>query len=174
MQTHALQFGRHKTQSHSHAQQIGGSFASSHPKSSGDPHHDALVKQTQKWVAQTFYGEMLKQMRNSPFKSKMFEGGEGGQAFTQMFDQQLADKMATGSGRKLVDSIVNKIEAGKAYAKVAAKPVSEVPRRPGSTGETSGSSEHLRDRLGRVDTHHARIKPVQMSPTLKAKIGGLQ
>jgi Rod binding domain-containing protein len=95
---------------------------------------------------------MLKQMRNSPFKSKTFDGGEGGQTFNSMFDQNLADKMSTGAGSKLVDSIVDKIEAGtgakkaqatKAYAAPSAKPI------------------------------HRRIKPLHMSPTLRAKIGGL-
>ncbi len=28
--------------------------------------HDALVKQTRKWVAQTFFGPILKQMRRRP------------------------------------------------------------------------------------------------------------
>ena len=47
-------------------------------------------------VAQTFYGTMLKQMRNSPFKSKLFDGGRGGEAFASMFDQHLADRMSRG------------------------------------------------------------------------------
>ncbi len=117
MQTHPLHFGRpvgSAGHAHSHAAQIGGRFFTPHAKSSGttdaDKQHDALVKQTQKWVGQTFYGEMLKQMRNSPFKSKMFEGGQGGEAFQQMFDSKLAEKMSTGSGKKLVDSIVDRIE----------------------------------------------------------------
>ncbi len=118
MQTHPLQFGRHvgsAGHAHSHAAQMGRKFFTPHPSTSGNKQHDALVKQTEKWVSQTFYGEMLKQMRNSPFKSKMFEGGQGGEAFQQMFDAQLADKMSSGTGRKLVDAIVNKIEANKAY-----------------------------------------------------------
>jgi Rod binding domain-containing protein len=167
MQTHGVQFGRHKAQSH--AVPTGKGFAVSRPKSSGNPAHDALVKQTQKWVAQTFYGEMLKQMRNSPFKSKMFDGGEGGQPFQQMFDQQLADKMASGSGRKLVDSIVNKIEAGKkAYAAPAAKPLAT----SGALRPISQASH--KDGLGRSSPHHAKIKLLPMSATLRAKIGGLQ
>jgi Rod binding domain-containing protein len=153
--THPIQFGRPGEHAHSHAYtsshpvKIGNHFAMTRPKSSGDKEHDALVKQTEKWVAQTFYGEMLKQMRNSPFKSKIFDGGEGGQAFTEMFDQQLADKMSKGAGKKLVDSIVNKIEAGKAYGHHASK-----------TG-----AHHT--------AHHMRIKPQPMSPTLRAKIGAL-
>src|SRR5215210_6781596 len=30
--------------------------------------HEKLVKQTRNWVAQTFFGTLLKQMENSPFK----------------------------------------------------------------------------------------------------------
>ncbi|HEX3357955.1 MAG TPA: rod-binding protein [Tepidisphaeraceae bacterium] len=79
--------------------------------------HEQLVKQTQKWVAQTFYGTMLKQMRDSPFKSKIFDGGRGGEAFGAMYDQQLAERMARGAGSKLVDTIVHHIEANAAAVK---------------------------------------------------------
>ena len=82
-------------------------------------HHDQLVKQTQKWVAQTFYGALLKQMRDSPFKVPMFDGGRGGEAFQSLYDQRLADHMARGTGHKLVNAIVSKIEAGKAYGRSA-------------------------------------------------------
>src|SRR5690606_26673630 len=40
--------------------------------------HRQIVEQAEKWVAQTFYGTMLKQIRNSPFKSELFAGGRGG------------------------------------------------------------------------------------------------
>ncbi len=73
--------------------------------------HDRLVKQTQKWVAQAFYGPMLKQMRESPFHSDLFDGGRGGKAFGAMYDQELAQRMSRGAGSKLVNSIVNHIEA---------------------------------------------------------------
>ena len=77
-------------------------------------HHSDLVKQSQKWVSQTFFGSMLKEMRNSPFKSEMFSGGRGGEAFSEMFDQQLADHMGKGSGKKLVDALVHKMEGPQA------------------------------------------------------------
>ena len=83
--------------------------------------HDQVVKQAQKWVAQTFYGTLLKQVRNSPFRSKLFDGGRGGQAWGSMYDQQLADHMARGGGQKLVNEIVNRIEARQAYEKSAGK-----------------------------------------------------
>ena len=80
-------------------------------------HQDKLLKESQKWVAQTFYGTLLKQVRQSPFHSEKFEGGRGGEAFQSLYDQHLADHMARGTGRKLVDAIVRKIDAKKAYGK---------------------------------------------------------
>ncbi len=76
-------------------------------------------KQAQTFVSQAFFGTLLKQMRNSPFKSELFSGGRGGEAFGSLYDQQLADRMATGVGSKLVDSIVRKMEAAKAYRKTS-------------------------------------------------------
>jgi hypothetical protein len=79
--------------------------------------HDRLVAQTQKWVAQTFYGTILKQMHNSPFRSDVFEGGRGGQAFGGLMDQQLAEHMARSPADKLDNSNDRRIEARAAYAK---------------------------------------------------------
>lgn len=94
--------------------------------------HEKLVKGARMWVAQSFFGEMLKQMRNSPFKSELFEGGRGGQAFQGQFDQKLAERMASShAGDRLVWSMVRKIEGrnradalptrGKAFSKKAAE-----------------------------------------------------
>jgi len=83
--------------------------------------HQQLVKQTQKWVAQTFYGTLLKQVRQSPFRSKLFDGGRGGEAFGALYDQQIAEHMTRGTGSKLVNSIVNRIEAKRAYDKSSRK-----------------------------------------------------
>lgn len=74
------------------------------------PKHNALVKQSQHLVAQTFYGTMLKQMRESPFKSELFDGGRGGEMFSSLLDQRLADHMSKSTGNKLVNSIVKHIE----------------------------------------------------------------
>ena len=86
--------------------------------------HDRVVAQTQKWVAQTFFGTLMKQMRDSPFRSDLFEGGRGGQAFASMYDQKLVEQMSRGAGNKLVNAIVHSIEknmrkaqAGAAYDK---------------------------------------------------------
>ena len=90
--------------------------------------HDRLVKQTQTWVAQTFFGTLLKQMRDSPFKSDLFEGGRGGQAFQSLYDQQLSERMARGAGAKLVNSIVHRIEARAAAVKQRVEPFSPAAR----------------------------------------------
>ena len=83
--------------------------------------HDQLVGQTQKWVSQTFFGTLLKQMADSTFKSDLFSGGRGGEAFSSLYHQQLADRMARGAGDPLVQSIVRRIEAQAAYRDQAAK-----------------------------------------------------
>ncbi|HMB94987.1 MAG TPA: rod-binding protein [Tepidisphaeraceae bacterium] len=73
--------------------------------------HDKLVKTTRVWVSQTFYGQMLRQMRESPFKSSLFDGGRGGEAFSAQLDEKLAERMAAShSGDRLVQAIVRKIE----------------------------------------------------------------
>ena len=81
-----------------------------HPHPGPPTHHEKLVKNAQKLVSQTFFGTMLKQMHNSPFKSKIFSGGRGGEAFGSLLDQHLADRMASGAGGRLVDSMVDRWE----------------------------------------------------------------
>ena len=76
---------------------------------------DKIHEQAQKWVAQTFFGTLLKQVRNSPFRSELFEGGRGGEAFGSLYDQQMAEHMARGAGAKLVNAIASRIQANAAY-----------------------------------------------------------
>jgi len=85
------------------------------PSKSKAESHAQLLTQAEKWVGQTFFGTMLKQMRNSPFKSDLFGGGKSGQTFSELYDQQLADRMSRGVGAKLVRAIVRQVEANKAY-----------------------------------------------------------
>jgi Rod binding domain-containing protein len=74
-------------------------------------HRAALTKQARVWVSQTFFGTLLKQMHDGPFKSELFAGGRGGQAFSSLLDQHLTQRMAGGKfATKLVGSIVKKIE----------------------------------------------------------------
>jgi Rod binding domain-containing protein len=107
-------------------------FAQGLPRHQAKTEHDKVVETARKLVAQTFYGTMLKQMRNSPFKSEMFEGGRGGQAFAPLLDQRLAEHMARSSDSHLVNAIARKLEGKAAYqqqvtaAKHAAKATQNV------------------------------------------------
>lgn len=76
--------------------------------------HEQLTQAARKLVAQTFFGTMLKEMRNSPFKSELFSGGRGGEAFESMHDQYLAERMANGAGRRLAESVVKHLERRQA------------------------------------------------------------
>jgi Rod binding domain-containing protein len=82
--------------------------------------HQKLLQQTRKWVALSFFEPMLKEMRQSPFHSNLFDGGSAGKTFESMYDQNLAQKMASDSTDPLVQSIVSKIEGSRAYAQHAA------------------------------------------------------
>ncbi|MCY2954173.1 MAG: rod-binding protein [Planctomycetota bacterium] len=77
--------------------------------------HEQLTGVARKFVSHAFFGTVLKQMRESPFKSELFSGGRGGETFASMLDFHLADRMAKSSGAKssrrgLADSIVRHIE----------------------------------------------------------------
>jgi Rod binding domain-containing protein len=92
-----------------------------HKKETLDP-HDPLTKEAQKLVSNTFYGTLMKQARNDPFKSEMMDGGRGGEAFGQMLDQHLADHMSRNTGDKLVHSLVHKMSASGAYKRHSKRP----------------------------------------------------
>ena len=91
---------------------------------------DPVAKQAERWVAQTFFGTLLKQIRDSPFKSELFSGGRGAEAFGPLFDASMIDRIASGVGGKLSKAIVNQIHATKAYekSKPTAIPSSTGPR----------------------------------------------
>lgn len=57
-------------------------------------------------VNKFFLGTMLKQMRNSPFKSEMFSGGKGGEAFGGLMDQHLTEHAGGKVAKSLVDTMV--------------------------------------------------------------------
>jgi Rod binding domain-containing protein len=92
--------------------------------------HDKIQETARKWVSQTFYGAMLKQMRESPFKSELFAGGRGGQAIATLMDQHLADHMSRAAGSKLVNAIARKLEAKAGYEKQERPPANARPTGP--------------------------------------------
>jgi Rod binding domain-containing protein len=113
--------------------------------------HQKLIDSTGTWVAQSFFGTLLKQMRESPFKSEIFSGGQGGQAFSQLYDQHLAEHMARGAGKKLVNSIVRKIEATAAYRKQGARSNAPVEK----AGKPDNRTNHQRPKLNHGEKAHA-------------------
>jgi Rod binding domain-containing protein len=82
--------------------------------SPAEARHQALIDNTRKWVSGAFFGTLLKQMHESPFKSDLWDGGRGGQAFSTLYDQRLTERMSHGVGQKLVNAIVRKIEGPNA------------------------------------------------------------
>jgi hypothetical protein len=88
--------------------------ASDHRKSLSPDQQTKLEKSSSTLVNQFFMGSMLKQMRNSPFKNDMFSGGKGGEAYSGLFDQRLAEH----SGNRIAKSLVNSMV--KQYSKTAA------------------------------------------------------
>jgi Rod binding domain-containing protein len=107
--------------------------------------HEKIEETARKWVAQTFYGTMLKQMRESPFKSEIFSGGRGGQAFSSLLDQHLAEHMTRGTGNKLVHAIARKLEAAGNYQK-------QSRARPTAAGTTPNNTPNTTPRLPHVTT----------------------
>jgi hypothetical protein len=59
-------------------------------------------------VNKFFLGSMFKQMRSSPFKSEMFSGGKGGEAFQGLMDQHLAEHAGGKVAKSLVDVMVKR------------------------------------------------------------------
>lgn len=69
-----------------------------------------LRQKVDQWVGQVFFGTLMKQVRESPFKSEMFSGGRGGGAFQQMLDGILVERGSRDLGGKLTDAIVRKLD----------------------------------------------------------------
>lgn len=86
-----------------------------------------LERQVGVWVSQTFFGTLLKQMRDSPFRSELFSGGRGGQMFASLLDQHLSERMSRGVAKPLVNAIVRHMErANPRTAHAQADPYQEL------------------------------------------------
>jgi Rod binding domain-containing protein len=84
---------------------------------SAEEKHGELVKHVETFVGTAFFGTLLKQMRESPFRSEMFGGGKAGENYDAMYHQLMSERMGKGAGRSLVDAIVRKITGKAAYEK---------------------------------------------------------
>ena len=70
-----------------------------------------LTQKARELVGATFFATLLKQMHDSPFKSELFSGGRGGEAFGGMYDQVLSQRMAQRNADRIVRPIVKKFKA---------------------------------------------------------------
>mgnify|MGYP001247317640 CR=1 FL=1 len=75
-----------------------------------------LRQKVDQWVGQVFFGTLMKQVRESPFKSDIFSGGRGGGAFQQMLDGILVERGSRDLGGRLTDAIVRKLDTSRPRA----------------------------------------------------------
>jgi Rod binding domain-containing protein len=158
-----------------HETGIAGIDGKSLPADAAATQHARLEAQAGQLVSQTFFGTMLKQMRDSPFKSDLFDGGKGGQAFNQLYDQRLVEQMSRGAGKKLVNSIVRKFEAKQAYGKQgkpAAQMASSIPTANASSmseAAMSGSAANRPAALSDVSAADNHSNPTSRSHVQTAR-----
>lgn len=80
------------------------------------PADKGLEMAARQLVGASFFGTLLKQMHNSPFKSEILSGGRGEEAFSPLMDQHLIERMSRGTGDKLVKAIVKRFHRNAAEA----------------------------------------------------------
>jgi Rod binding domain-containing protein len=68
-----------------------------------------LRQATEQMVASAFILPMLQQIRQDPFKSDLFHGGQGEEMFGQLLDTQLADRIVKRTNFPLVESLYNEM-----------------------------------------------------------------
>ena len=66
-----------------------------------NPDNPKFIESFNTFVGQTFYGSMLKSMRETVGKAPYFNGGMAEKMFTQQLDQMLAEKLGKTSASKL-------------------------------------------------------------------------
>ncbi len=70
------------------------------------PEAEMTTKQAfQKFVASTFYKQMLKAMRSTQEKVQYLDGGQAEQAFRSQLDQQISEDLAANHGAAFSDSL---------------------------------------------------------------------
>ncbi|NJL32278.1 MAG: hypothetical protein HC898_12040 [Phycisphaerales bacterium] len=67
---------------------------------------EELVRQTaEELVSTALVKPLLGQLRNDPFKSELFHGGQAEDAFGEQMDTLLADRMVKGTRLPVVDAV---------------------------------------------------------------------
>jgi flagellar protein FlgJ len=83
------------------------------PASSKQVDNPALRKAFDEFVGQTFYGQLLKEMRKSQGHVAYFGGGQAEEIFTQQLDQELTKKMTAAGAAKLSGPLYNLFTQGR-------------------------------------------------------------
>ena len=79
-------------------------------KAAAELKHDQLTRQAQAFVAQTFFGQMLKQMRDSPFRFRPVRWWPGGQDVRLAAGPAPCRPDGARAAVPLVKSIVRRLE----------------------------------------------------------------
>jgi hypothetical protein len=125
------------------------------------PRDKDFEKVIRQLLAQTFYGPMLKQMHDSPFKSELFSGGRGGEAFNELLDQQLITHAAgteSGSGGRLAKSIARQ------YHTLHPQNPTTDPNDPNTADHASNSAPATRPARFK-GVIHGHVNPSFLQPT---------
>lgn len=120
-------------------------------KTSNPLERSPLVKESQRFIAHAFFGTILKQMHNSPWRSELFSGGQAGRNFQALLNDRLADRLANNAAsRKLVQSMVRKLEkkAGAVEIDGQGSGGDGLPSRAVSRADQGGFSETALSRVG--------------------------
>ena len=85
---------------------------------------DELEKQVGRFVSGTFFGMMLKAMRDTVPDDGIFSGGRGEQVFRGMFDMELSERFAESGNFPLIEAAIRQLSGKAVYHK-------QMPRRVG-------------------------------------------
>ncbi len=67
----------------------------------------------EQFVASSLIFPLLEQMQNDPFKTDLFHGGFGEDAFMQQWNQTIADRMTQSADLPIVREVENRLMGGQ-------------------------------------------------------------
>jgi peptidoglycan hydrolase FlgJ len=83
------------------------------PPASAAARDPKLRKAFDAFVGETFFGQMLKSMRQTVGKPAYFHGGRAEEAFTQQLDQVLTEKLSESSADKFSEPMYELMGLGR-------------------------------------------------------------
>ncbi|HUW59340.1 MAG TPA: rod-binding protein [Planctomycetota bacterium] len=78
---------------------------------------DDLEKQVGRFVSGTFFGMMLKAMRDTVSEDGLMSGGRGEHVFRGMFDMELTERFSESSNFPLIEAAVRQLSGRAVYRK---------------------------------------------------------